>query len=335
MMRALAGDSLDGPEVFSLRTLPVPQPGAGEVLVEVEAVSFGYVDGLIARGLYQLKPPVPYVPGAEIVGRVVSIGSDVINHAVGDRVATWQLARGGGTADYALLDAGWTVAVPEGLDAAGVAGMMLDYLTAHYALFDRGGLQPGEGVLVLGAAGGVGSAAVRIAAGAGAIVVAGASTAAKRKAALDAGASAAIDYLAEDWRDALRAAHPASGIAMVVDTVGGSTFEGAFRSLAKGGRHMVLGFAGGDIPRLPANLPLLKSGALIGVDARHLVESDIERAKQIWDELLARIAAGQLALPTVHAFPLDRSGEALSALLDREKPGKIVVRHAGGAPETV
>jgi NADPH:quinone reductase-like Zn-dependent oxidoreductase len=324
-MRALAGDSLDGPEVFSLRTLPMPQPGAGELLVEVEAVSFGYVDGLIARGLYQLKPVVPYVPGAEIVGRVVAVGPEVAAHAVGDRVATWQLARGGGAADYALLDAGWTVAVPEGLDAAGVAGMMLDYLTASYALFDRGGLRPGEGVLVLGAAGGVGSAAVRIAAGAGAIVVAGASTTAKRSMTLDCGAAAAIDYLAADWRDALRSVQPAGGISVVVDTVGGPTFEGAFRSLAKGGRHLVLGFAGGEIPRLSANLPLLKSGALVGVDARHLVESDIGRAKEIWADLLARVASGDLALPTVQAFPLERSGEALAALLDRDKPGKIVV----------
>ncbi|MGC6330014.1 NADPH:quinone oxidoreductase family protein [Rhizorhabdus sp. FW153] len=324
-MRALAGDSLDGPGVFSLRTLPVPQPGPGEVLVEVEAVSFGYVDGLITRGLYQLKPAVPYVPGAEIVGRVVAVGPDVANQAIGDRVATWQLARGGGAADYALLDAGWTVAVPEGLDAAGVAGMMLDYLTASYALFDRGGLQPGEGVLVLGAAGGVGSAAVRIAAAAGAIVVAGASTAAKRSMALDCGAAAAIDYLAEDWRDTLRAVQPEAGISVVVDPVGGSTFEGAFRSLAKGGRHLVLGFAGGEIPRLPANLPLLKSGALVGVDARHLVESDIGRAKQIWADLLVRVAGGELVLPAVHAFPLERSCEALSALLGRDKAGKIVV----------
>ena len=324
-MRALVGDSLDGPEVSSLRTLPAPQPGAGEVLVQVEAVSFGYVDGLIARGLYQLKPPVPYVPGAEIVGRVVAVGPDVATHAVGDRVATWQLARGGGAANYALLDAGWTVAVPEGLDAAGVAGLMLDYLTASYALFDRGGLKPGEGVLVLGAAGGVGSAAVRIAAAAGAIVVAGASTAAKRSRALDCGATAAIDYLADDWREVLRSVQPAGGIAVVVDTVGGPTFEGAFRSLAKGGRHLVLGFAGGEIPRLPANLPLLKSGALVGVDARHLVESDIGRAKQIWADLLVRVASGGLALPTVHAFPLERSGEALAALLERDKPGKIVV----------
>lgn len=325
-MRALAGYSLDGPEVFSLRTLPVPQPGAGEVLVEVEAVSFGYVDGLIARGLYQLKPAVPYVPGAEIVGRVVAAGPGAVAHAVGDRVATWQLARGGGAADYALLDASWTVAVPEGLDAAAVAGMMLDYLTAHYALFDRGGLKHGEGVLILGAAGGVGSAAVRLAAGAGAIVVAGASTAAKRQMALDCGAAAAIDYLADDWRDTLRAVQPAGGISVVVDTVGGPTFEGAFRSLAKGGRHLVLGFAGGDIPRLPANLPLLKSGALIGVDARHLVESDIGRAKEIWTDLLVRVASRDLALPMVHAFPLERAGEALSALLERDKPGKIVVR---------
>lgn len=324
-MRALAGDSLDGPEAFSLRTLPVPQPGPGELLVQVEAVSFGYVDGLIARGLYQLKPSLPYVPGAEIVGRVVAIGSDVTGHSVGDRVATWQLARGGGAADYALFDAGWTVAVPDALDAARVAGMMLDYLTAYYALFDRGGLKPDEGVLVLGAAGGVGSAAVRIAAGAGAIVVAGASTAAKRQMALDCGAAAAIDYLADDWRDALRAVQPPSGISMVVDTVGGATFEGAFRSLAKGGRHLVLGFAGGEIPRLPANLPLLKSGALIGVDARHLVESDIVRAKQIWSEVLVQVASGALALPSVHGFPLERSGDALSALLDRDKPGKIVV----------
>ncbi|MES2494496.1 MAG: NADPH:quinone oxidoreductase family protein [Pseudomonadota bacterium] len=326
MMRCFAGDALDGLESFTLRTVPIPEPGPGEVRLRVEATAFGYVDGLIARGGYQLKPALPYTAGAEIVGIVDAVGADVPEDIViGQQMATWLLARGGGAADHVLVDQDWLVPVPPALDPAAVASLLLDYLTAYYALFDRGALKPGETVLVLAAAGGIGSAAVDLAVQAGAHVIAAASTPEKRSRAIARGAAAAIDYLAEDWRDELKRTQPGAGIDVIFDPVAGATFEPAFRSLGKGGRHLILGFAGGDIPRLPANLPLLKNGSLIGADARYLIESDLPRAKAIWRTLFALLEAGAITPPEISAWPLDAAQEALGQLMDRGKVGKLVL----------
>lgn len=326
VMRCFAGDSLDGLDSFTLRTVPLPEPAAGEVRLRVEATGFGYVDSLIARGGYQLKPALPYVAGAEIVGIVDAVGTDVPEIAIGQRMATWLLARGGGAADYVLVDHDWLVPVPPALDPVAVASLLLDYLTAYYALFDKAGLKAGETVMVLAAAGGIGSAAVDLAVQAGAHVIAAASTPEKRARAIARGAAATIDYLAEDWRDELRRIQPGAGIDVIFDPVAGATFEPAFRSLAKGGRHLILGFAGGDIPRLPANLPLLKNGSLIGADARYLIESDLPRVKAIWRTIFALLEAGEISPPEISAWPLDATEEALGRLMDRAKVGKLVLR---------
>lgn len=324
MMRALAADRLGPPEVYEVRELPVPVPGEGEVLLRVEATGLGYVDALIAAGGYQHRPEPPYVPGAEIVGTIERLGPGAQEWSIGDRVASWQLLAGGGLAEYAVARGRTLVRVPASLDARVAAGSLLDPLTAWYALHDRGGLCAGEAVLVLGASGGVGAAAVRIAASFGARVIAAASTSSKRERALEAGAELAIDYMASDWRDVLRS-HAPCGIDVVVDPVGGAIFEPAFRSLAKGGRHLVLGFAGGEVPRLPANLPLLKNGMLVGADARDCFERSPARAIQIWDQVFARLASGQLrsADPWLHTF--EQAQASLSDALLRHKRGKIVV----------
>jgi NADPH2:quinone reductase len=207
--------------------------------------------------------------------------------------------------------------------------MLVDYQTAHYALFERGLLRRGETVLVLGAAGGVGLAAVQLAARAGAYVIAAASTERKREMARQLGASATIDSSASDLRAHLKAVAPRGTVDVIVDPVGGEAFEAMFRSLAKDGRHLVVGFAGGSIPSLPANLPLLKSASLVGVTIRHFLASQPVKAQEVRMALFESVVSGTLRPPVVTTFPLDRAAEALAATIQRDKPGKIVVLPTG------
>lgn len=203
--------------------------------------------------------------------------------------------------------------------------MLVDYQTAHYALFERGQIKAGETVLIAGAAGGVGSAAVQLAAQADAYVIAAASTAAKRNRARDLGAHATIKSAKRDIRAEIKAAAPRGVVDMVVDPVGGSIFEVLFRSLAKEGRHLVVGFAGGSIPALPANLPLLKSAALVGVDIRHFLASRPHEAQAARAALFDRVASRTLVAPQIVSFRLSQAREALAATSRRDKVGKVVV----------
>ena len=314
---------LGSPAALTMEEARIPVPGKDEVRVQISATALGYVDALIARGRYQIRPELPSVPGGEISGVIDAVGADVDGFVAGDRVAAWLFA--GGLAEYAIVPAAVLIRLPAGLEPACAAGMLVDYLTAHYALFARGGLQPGETVLVLGAAGGVGSAAVQLAARAGAYVIGSASSASKRDHAKAMGAHECIDTEAADWRDQLRQAVPGSGLDIVVDPVGGSKTEPAFRSLKKGGRHLVVGFASGEIPSLPINLALVKSASLIGVDVRHLVETDLPQAKMTWEWLFASGANGTLRSPTLDSWNFEDAGGALCRLEARDRVGKIIV----------
>ena len=322
-MRKFEGSSYDSPGSFALIEAPVPVPSTGEIRIRVEATALGFVDGLIVRGRYQIKPPLPYVPGGEIAGVVDAIGPGVADPSVGDRVATWQL--GGGLAEYVVVRAGDVDRVPGGLDLASAAAMLVDYQTASYALFERAKVRSGETVLVLGAAGGVGSAAVQLAARAGAYVIAAASSEQKREAARRLGASATVDYGREDVRSEIKAKAPGGAVDVVFDPVGGAMTEPMFRSLAQGGRHLVVGFTAGRIPALPTNLALLKDAALVGVELRHFVTARPDEARRARMSLFERVASGALAKPRMAAFPLERAGEALATTLRREKSGKVVV----------
>jgi NADPH2:quinone reductase len=322
-MRKFIGSEYGSLDAFALSEGEIPQPAQGEVRLKVEATALGFVDGLIALGRYQIRPPLPYVPGGEIAGTVDATGPGVDAVVAGDRVVTWQL--GGGLAEYVTVEARAVDKIPAGLDATTAAAMLVDYQTAHYALFERGQLRPGETVLVLGAMGGVGSAAVQLAARAGAFVIAAASTERKREIARQLGAAATIDSRAPDLRTQLKAAAPRGSVDVIVDPVGGETFEAMFRSLAKEGRHLVLGFAGGSIPSLPANLPLLKSASLVGVTIRHFLASQPVKAQEARTALFEGVVSGTLRAPTVMTFPLERAAEALAATMQRDKAGKIVV----------
>lgn len=326
-VRAYQALQLGQLEHFALTRAEVHQPAPGQVRVAVEATALGYVDQLVMRGLYQVKPPLPFVPGGEIVGTVEAIGAGVTGFVLGQRVASWQF--GGGLANTALLAAEHTVAVPDGLAPETVAALLLDFLTAYYGLYDRGGLKPGQTVLVTGASGGVGSAAVQLASSGAARVIALASGPEKQAMAAELGAELVIDYRDAVWRNYLKQAFP-GGVDRVFDPVGGALFEPCFRSLAKTGRHLVVGFAGGDaIPVLPANLPLLKSAELVGVDARYLWESDPARVRQILSSILNLAKAGRIRAVIDQLFSLDQAAAAIARITQAQRLGKVVVAPQG------
>ena len=326
-MLSFEGTAYGSLDAFKLVERDVPEPANGEVRIRVEATALGFVDGLMAHGRYQVKPPLPYVPGVEIAGTIDAVGPGVSQLSPGRRVVTWP--PGGGLSEYLVVTAEAAEPIPDDLDFASAAAMLVDYQTAHYALFERGRLKAGERVLVMGAAGGVGSAAVQLAAKAGACVIAAASTVEKRERARALGAHATINSASNDIRAEIRAAAAGGIVDVVVDPVGGTTFEALFRSLAKEGRHLVIGFAGGSIPALPANLALLKSASLVGVDFRHFASAHPHNARALRGALFEQVASGALARPQMTTFPLRQARDALAATSRRDKMGKVVVLVGG------
>jgi len=323
-MRAVIGQELGPPENYELLETDVPQAGPNELLVRVTVSGMGYVDALVSRGLYQVKPPVPYCPGLEYAGTVAAVGARVQGFDVGDRVAVSSF--GGGLAEYAVTPAAAAHRIPDSFNLRVAAGFIVNYTTAWHGLIDRAGLRAGEIVLVLGAAGGTGIAAVQVARMAGARVIAGASTEQKRTFTLEHGAHDCIDYTQEDWRNALKSLTNGRGVDVVFDPVGGDLLEPAFRSLAWRGRHLVIGFAGGRIPALPVNLALLKGSALIGVDYRQFA-SVFERdaAADVHHRLFEAVERGDLNPPQGLCFPFEHFREAMALAASRDGLGKTIV----------
>lgn len=321
-MKALQAQALDSIDDYAEVDLPVPEPGPGQVRLRVRACGVGYVDALVSLGRYQVKPPLPHVPGSEVAGLVDALGEGVAGLSVGDRVMA-QAA--GGFAQYALAPAAGVTRLPEALDFAAASGLRINYLTALHGLRQRGALKPGERLLVLGAAGGVGTAAVQVGRLLGAQVVAAASTETKRAFAAEHGAHAVIDTEPEGWRDRLKAATDGKGPDVVFDPVCGPLFQPAFRSLAWGGRHLVVGFAGGPIPALPANLTLMKGAGLIGVDVRQFLLYEARQAQADLSDLLGWIAESRLSPPVGRVFPFDEAKDALAYALSGQGAGKTVL----------
>ncbi|MEK8050965.1 NADPH:quinone oxidoreductase family protein [Ideonella sp. DXS22W] len=337
-MKIVQATALDSIADYALRDAPVPEPGPGQVRIDVAVCGVGYVDALVSLGRYQVKPPLPHIPGQEVAGRVAALGEGVSGLALGDRVmATVR----GGFAECALADAQAVWRLPERLADAPAAGFRINHLTALHGLRDRARLQPGETLVVLGAAGGVGMAAVQVGRAMGAQVIAVASTEAKRAYALAHGAHRVLDSAVEGWRERLKAvcaelasSHTARpgplGPDVVFDPLCGPLFEPAYRSLAWGGRHLVVGFVGGPIPALKANLPLMKGASLVGVDVRQFGEYEPERARAQVDELLQWAADGRLAPPVGREFALGEFAEALNYAMGGQGLGKTVLRVAAG-----
>lgn len=326
-MKAVVAEQLDSLESYRLREVPRPEPGPHEILIRVAACGVGYVDSLVALGRYQVKPPLPHTPGQEVAGTVEAVGEKVQGHAVGDRVVAMAQR---GFAEFAVAPALLSMPMPEGMSFEAGAAFPLNYLTAWHGLKDRGALQAGETALVFGAAGGVGSAAVQIAKALGARVIAVASTPEKRDFARAQGADESLDTDPEGWRDRLKALSSGKGPNLIFDPVCGPLFEPAFRSLAWRGRHLVVGFVGGPIPALPANLTLMKGAALLGVDVRQYI---LHEGPRIPTDLaaLARLAAsGRLHPPVGKTHPLEAFGDALQDAISGKTLGKVVLRIAVG-----
>ncbi|RAI64876.1 NADPH:quinone oxidoreductase family protein [Pseudomonas fluorescens] len=302
-----------------------PSPGGGEVLIQIAACGVGYVDALESLGRYQVKPQLPHVPGQEISGRIVAIGDEVTGLAIGDRVIT-QI--NGGFAERAVTPAAAVTKIPDGMDYAQAAGFKINYVTALHALRDRGNLQSGEILLVLGAAGGVGSAAIQVGKCLGAKVIAVASTSEKRAFAQHMGADHVIDSAAEDYRDQIKELCSQKGPNVVLDPVCGPLFEPTFRSLAWGGRHLVVGFVGGPIPSLRANLTLLKGASLIGVDVRQFLLYEAEKGGRHLQELLDWVAEGRISPPVGRQFEFVEFIQALEYALTGKGLGKTVIKIA-------
>jgi NADPH:quinone reductase len=323
-MKALLCTRLGGPDDLEVSDLPEPVAGPGEAVVRVAAAALNFFDTLIIAGKYQVKPDLPFSPAAEFAGTVESIGPGVSGLAAGDRVV--------GNIGYGAARERVAVAVdrlirmPEGLAFDRASGVVVTYGTAYHALKDRAALMPGETLAVLGASGGVGLAAIEIGKAMGARVIACASSADKLDFARAHGADEVVNYADEDLRAALKRLAGERGVDVVYDPVGGPYAEPALRSLAWQGRFLVIGFAAGEIPKLPLNLVLLKGCDVRGVHwgawaARH---GDVHRANTA--ELLAWCAAGKLSAHVDAVFPLDQAAHALHRLKDRAAMGKLVLQ---------
>ncbi len=323
-MKALLCTRLGGPEHLELHDVPDPVAGPGEAIVKVEAAALNFFDTLIIAGKYQIKPELPFSPAAEFAGTVETVGADVTIVKPGDRVAGY--VGYGAARERVAISAQNLVKLPAGLDADRAAGLIVTYGTAYYALKDRARLKAGETLVVLGASGGVGLAAVELGKIMGARVIACASSDEKLSFARAHGADAAVNYAAEDLRGALKRLGGERGIDVVYDPVGGPHAEAALRSLAWEGRFLVIGFAAGEIPKLPLNLVLLKSCDVRGVFWGAWIVREAEAHRANTAELLAWCAAGKLSAHVHAAYPLERAAEALQALSDRTVMGKVVLR---------
>ena len=321
-MRFVQAASLDSIADYRLLDGAPPEPGPGEVRVRVGACGVGYVDALVALGRYQVKPPLPHVPGQEAAGTVDALGPGVTGLSVGDRVLG---AVRGGFAQCALARAEDLARMPDAMSFAQGAGFRINYLTALHGLRDRAALAAGETLLVLGAAGGVGAATIQVGKRLGARVVACASSDEKRAFAASLGADAVLDTAPDGWRDRLKAACGGTGPDVIMDPVCGPLFEAAFRSLSWRGRHLVVGFVGGPIPKLPANLSLLKGAGLIGVDVRQFLLYERALADAHLTQLLDWVAQGRLAPPVGRRFALADFAPALEFALAGKGLGKTIV----------
>lgn len=324
-MKIVQAGKLNSIADYRLVDGPVPAPGPGEVLVKVAACGVGYVDSLVALGRYQVKPTLPHTPGQEASGVVDAVGPRVAGLSAGDRVMANVR---GGFAEYAIAPAATAIRIPDRMSFAQAAGFRINYLTALHGLRDRARLAEGERLLVLGAAGGVGVAAIQVARILGAEIVAAASSEAKRAFALAQGAHRTLDTDPEGWRDRLKAACADRGPDVVFDPVCGPLFEPAFRSLVWNGRHLVVGFVGGPIPALKSNLPLMKGAALVGVDVRQFQLFEKDKTEAHIAELLSCVAEGRLAPPIGRSFRLEEFASALEFALSGKGQGKTVIEIA-------
>lgn len=311
------------PETLVVEDVPSPVAGPGEVLVEVHAAGVNFPDTLIIQKKYQYQPDLPFSPGGEVAGVVKAVGEGVTAWKPGDRVlasSTW-----GGYAQEIVVKAERAMPIPEGMDFVTASAYVLAYGTSLHALKDRARLAAGETLLVLGAAGGVGISAIEIAKAMGARVIACASSEDKLALCRERGADETINYATEDLRERIKALTGGKGPDVIYDPVGGPYTEPAFRSIAWEGRHLVVGFAAGEIPRLPLNLTLLKSASVVGVFWGAFLQRDPAVTRQHLRDLFELYTSGKVKPPITKTYKLEEAAQALRDVMERRVKGKVAI----------
>ena len=322
-MKAIVCKDWGPPDSLELQELADLVPGSGEVAVDVRAAGVNFPDVLTVQGKYQVRPPLPFTPGNEFAGVVRAVGAGVQGFAPGDHVIGF--TRTGAFAEQVLAPAEALMPMPAGMDFDTAASITLTYGTSHHAVVDRGALQAGETMLVLGAAGGVGLAAIEIGKALGARVIAAASSDEKLAVCQAHGADVLINYSTQDLREALKEATGGLGPDVVYDPVGGPYSEPALRSIAWRGRHLVVGFAAGEIPKLPWNLMLLKGASVVGVFWGEFVKREPKANLAAMREMLGWMAEGKLKPLVSKRYALAETAQALNDMAERKVTGKVVI----------
>jgi NADPH:quinone reductase len=322
-VRAVVCRELGPPSLLAVEERPDPIPVAGQVVVEVEAAGVNFVDGLFIAGRYQIKPPLPFIPGSEVAGRIAVLGDEVSGLSVGQRVmASTGL---GGYASHVVVPASSLAALPDVLDAPRAATFTQSFSTCLFALRDRAHVVAGQSVLVLGAGGGVGLAAIAVARALGCRVMGAASSDEKRSAALGAGADAVTDTGTETIKDRVREWAGGTGVDVVIDPIGGPAAEQSLRALGDGGRYLVIGFASGEIPAIPLNQVLLRNRTVVGVDWGIWSVQHAADQRALVEDLLAMVSVGRIDPVRPTTYPLDQAAAALDNLLARRVVGKVAL----------
>jgi len=323
LMKAVVCKEFGPPDSLRVEELPSPRAGPGEAVISVKAASVNFPDVLIIQNKYQFKPPLPFSPGSELAGVVKEVGAGVAGFKPGDKVIAFTTY--GAFAEEVKTEAARLLPLPEGMDFVAGAAFLLTYATSDHALRDRGALRAGETLLVLGAAGGVGLAAIEIGKALGARVIACASSEDKLAVCREHGADATINYATEDLRERIKALTDGRGVDVVYDPVGGPYSEPAFRSLAWRGRLLVVGFAAGDIPKLPLNLMLLKGAAVVGVFWGDFARREPKQFADSVRQLGEWYRQGKLRPHVSQTFPLEKAADALNLMAARQVKGKVVL----------
>ncbi len=322
-MRAVLCKELGLPEKLVVEEVPSPTAGKGQVVLSVKACGVNFPDTLIIQGKYQFKPELPFSPGGEVAGVVKEVGEGVTSVKPGDRViasGTW-----GGFAEELVVEADRTIPMPEAMDFVPASAFVLTYGTSYHALKDRGQLQAGETLLVLGASGGVGISAIQIGKMMGARVIAAASTSQKLQVCKDNGADEVINYAEEDLRARIKALTSGKGVDVIYDPVGGPYSELALRDMAWNGRFLVVGFAAGEIPKVPLNLTLLKGCSIVGVFWGAFTRKELENNKRNNEELLQFFVEGKVKPHIYATYPLEEAARALNDVMHKRVSGKAVL----------
>jgi NADPH:quinone reductase len=322
-MHAWTCEELTGPQGLIWKESATPEPGKGEVRIAIKAASLNFPDLLIVQGKYQMKPPLPFVPGAEFAGVVEAVGEGVKHLSVGSHVAGFAGVGGFGT--HTVASAAVLMPLPPAFSFEDAAAFLCTYGTSYHGLMDRAALKAGETVLVLGAAGGVGTAAIQIAKAAGAKVIAAASSDEKCALCTQLGADATINYSTGNLREELKALTEGKGPDVVYDPVGGDLTEAAFRSIAWRGRYLVIGFANGPIPALPLNLPLLKGASVMGVFWGEFARREPQNNAGCLMQLAAWYMEGKIKPLIEHKLPMAQLKEAFELMGSRQVRGKVVL----------